>query len=602
MPCERPTCYQTRGGKCMNPNAWILFLKNNGGNGLTRPQLKQMYEAWKGNNFPSNSTVASRREVLCTQLIGPLHHVTEMVEREQRIAREAKDLKRREEEIVQMSLQDEQGRQLRRADRRASLREKGRKAILMEARRRKALIEKEKAKAFAKKRAALHAKAIRALKKDIREKRKRIIQEKKRERDSASRETIAMMKEDVRRTEKRLDTALNLRDIRRKALKDSLFTDSPSTIAKKRSALVSKTTPRNLGAMEQRTEQLNLVTSAENALLRGCGINESHLGVSYKTFPRVTKRRSENICEYIQRVFGMKDTYPTETFDTRQRFLVYRGVQTSGTSVFIKVSLVSEHPGRSNPVLENHNGPISRSAIDMTPIQEFLYKSHVHQSLDKLFRGVPEVSVPRYYASGLSLIGTGSRAQYAGLEVVETVPGVTLLEYAMSEDPNRWDPVLWKMGKVLRAMHAKGVAHGDFHLGNVMYDSHKKKITPIDLERSINFSEYKRSEGTVKKSLQYDLTQAYTSIASMVRLRVVDESTHESVTERIFDRFTRGYLGTKAPLTSSQMIWKHIKHGSVSILQAQYLNNYFKVLSGAMDSHWGVAKRRPIRLLENTPV
>jgi len=68
MTCERPKCYRTKSDKCVNPNSWILFLQKNGGKGLTRPELKNQYNAWKSTRFPSNSTPASRRELLCDDI------------------------------------------------------------------------------------------------------------------------------------------------------------------------------------------------------------------------------------------------------------------------------------------------------------------------------------------------------------------------------------------------------------------------------------------------------------------------------------------------------------------------------------------------------
>lgn len=601
MPCERPTCFETKAGRCMNPNSWIIFLKNNKGKGLTRPQLKEMYDAWKGSNFPENSTVVSRREILCTQLIGPLNHVHEMNEREKRIAKEAEDLRRREDEIARMAHQDAQGRRDRETVKRTN-REKGRKVILLEARRRKALVEKEKAERLAVRRAALHAKAIRALQKGIREK-KRIVREKTKERACASRESVAMMKEDVRVAEKRLDTANNLREKRRKALNDSRFTDSPSTIAKKRSALVSKkknATPSGLALMEQRTDRLNLVNRAENSLLHRCDIGNNHVSVFAKNFPEVSRRRGENFCQHLQRVYGMGNAvYPTTSFQERQRFLVYRGIrQPSATSVFIKVSLVMENAGRRSPLLEHHNGPLTRGALDVTPIQEFVYRTHVQKMVDDLFRGVEGVSVPKFYTSGLSLIGTGNTAQYAGLEVTQDVEGTTLLDYLFQIHPNKWDGIVWKLGRVLGIMHANLVAHGDFHLENLLYNIKTGKVTPIDLERAIVFSQYKRSKATVNKSLEYDVSQIMTSIGSAVMLRVQDNA--DEVSERMMDRFTRGYLNTKSTLQPKQMIWKHVKHGSIDIIQRQYTRNYYPVLSGAMEAHWQVANTQPVRLLQES--
>ena len=65
--CVYPKCYTKKDGrKCLAPNSWIIFLRNNGGQGLSRSQISQHFQTWKQSMFPENSSVTQRRQILCS--------------------------------------------------------------------------------------------------------------------------------------------------------------------------------------------------------------------------------------------------------------------------------------------------------------------------------------------------------------------------------------------------------------------------------------------------------------------------------------------------------------------------------------------------------
>ena len=45
--CVAPKCFKTKKKTCILPNPWIMFLQQNAGKQLTRPELSQKYKTWK---------------------------------------------------------------------------------------------------------------------------------------------------------------------------------------------------------------------------------------------------------------------------------------------------------------------------------------------------------------------------------------------------------------------------------------------------------------------------------------------------------------------------------------------------------------------------
>lgn len=69
LKCIYPKCYKTKNGaRCMAPNSWIMFLRNNGGQGHSRQEMSQLFLQWKTQNFPLDSTVNDRRIILCNTI------------------------------------------------------------------------------------------------------------------------------------------------------------------------------------------------------------------------------------------------------------------------------------------------------------------------------------------------------------------------------------------------------------------------------------------------------------------------------------------------------------------------------------------------------
>ena len=67
--CVYPKCYTRKDGeRCLAPNSWIIFLRNNSGRGYSRADMSRLFVEWKNEHFPSESTVTQRRIILCNDI------------------------------------------------------------------------------------------------------------------------------------------------------------------------------------------------------------------------------------------------------------------------------------------------------------------------------------------------------------------------------------------------------------------------------------------------------------------------------------------------------------------------------------------------------
>jgi hypothetical protein len=69
LVCVRPQCYKTKKvpNRCMAPNPWILWLRDNGGKGMTMQNMKDTYYPWRDDTYqgiPANNKVA-RQNKMC---------------------------------------------------------------------------------------------------------------------------------------------------------------------------------------------------------------------------------------------------------------------------------------------------------------------------------------------------------------------------------------------------------------------------------------------------------------------------------------------------------------------------------------------------------
>ena len=69
LNCVRPQCYKTKKvpNRCMAPNPWVMWLRDNGGQGKTMQELKDTYYPWRDDNYqglPANNKVG-RQNKMC---------------------------------------------------------------------------------------------------------------------------------------------------------------------------------------------------------------------------------------------------------------------------------------------------------------------------------------------------------------------------------------------------------------------------------------------------------------------------------------------------------------------------------------------------------
>ena len=71
MVCNKPKCFRPRAGKCMKPNAWIVYIMEMSGKGYSRKQIELGYKQWKYDKFgkytdSSKTSTRKRNEAMCS--------------------------------------------------------------------------------------------------------------------------------------------------------------------------------------------------------------------------------------------------------------------------------------------------------------------------------------------------------------------------------------------------------------------------------------------------------------------------------------------------------------------------------------------------------
>jgi len=483
MVCERPKCYRTKADKCMNPNSWILFLQRNAGKGLTRSQLKTQYKAWKSTRFPSNSTVTSRRNLLCDDITSsplPIHSKKTITKRPRpsRIGlvqwrkpeyKEMMDgMKKRLAGLVKEDTKRvrEENRIIRAAKTKKN--RQNRSTILLNARIAKALSEKKKEEARSKK-------ALIKISKFISIQRKR-----------------AKGNAEKKKALKKIRKALDYMTVRMRIAQAKL--NSQPTIQPVTD--VSPSSVNSVMVVEQITSELTTVRLAQEALM-GCKIPDSYgsgmVGSgSNSLFKDGPSFQNTDSCSYIQKLFNMGEVRPTVLFvKPSPVFSIYEGVYKT-KSVFIKVSSI-------------------KTGYDQ---QQYENRIHIQKTVSKIFKDDSSVHISEMVGTDMIRVGKDESTgidSVGSFEAVITVPGKTISDLMRSGsigDETRID-ILRRLAKLLRAMHDKLVFHGDAHLQNFIYDADKKRVYPIDLERTLI---YKTGDKDIARAKSNDFSTCFYSI------------------------------------------------------------------------------------------
>ena len=484
MVCERPKCYRTKADKCMNPNSWILFLQRNAGKGLTLSQLKTQYKAWKSTRFPSNSTVTSRRNLLCDDISStplPTRSIKTTGTRKSKrdISGFVKWKKTTSKEFLDdmrkhlACLVKEDAKRIKEENRIIAAASESKKnrlnrtTILLNARIAKALSEKKKEEARSKRAAVKITKFIRVQTQRI----------KKNKADARKRKKSSEEKEEVKRRKKSSDAKLkrDLADAERsegrqkRARRQSRAQSNVQSVSE-----VSSSVVHSVMVMEQRTAQLSSVRREQESIMKceipstyGSGLVGSG---SNSLFKNGSSFQGADSCSYIQQLFNMGDVRPTVLFvKPSPVYSIYTGVYKS-KSVFIKVSSIkTEYAHRL-----------------------YDYRVHIYNKLSKLFKGDSTVHISEMVGNNIVRVGTDELTgvdSVGSFESILTVPGSpvrSILVSGSTGDDVRVEMVR-KLGVLMRSMHDKFAFHGDAHLANFIYNSAKKSIYPIDLERCTIF-------------------------------------------------------------------------------------------------------------------
>ena len=194
---------------------------------------------------------------------------------------------------------------------------------------------------------------------------------------------------------------------------------------------------------------------------------------------------------------------------------------------------------------------VSTIGYDSSTIATFNYSGHIQNLAYERLKN--KIKIPRNYKHEIVKIGK----KEAGVQVQDFLIGTELSDLFRDQNENDKLDVLARMyGRTLAFMHKNNLAHGDAHSGNFMsFDKenyHRERyLTPVDLDRCIDLQ--KLSACDVKKSTQYDLTNAFYSL-------------HR---DNLKKEFTSAYLKEmeKNPLNNIPL-WKEYPHTREDLINA----------------------------------
>jgi len=593
MPCEKPKCYRTKTDKCIYPNSWIVFLQKNAGRGLSKSDLKIQYAAWKRDNFPSNSTVISRRDVLCDQLeSAPIIRRKKTSSKKSSrgtkhgrggepiqtldsylLEQNERKVRARIRELVKMDVEQhkEEARILRG---RIIEDENERENIL--------LLRRKRAARIIGKRLIKRANQIR---------------------------TKNRNRENRKRHDAQTDIAIGIRS----SVAASICRRSDILIGAVRnhssmSGFSESQPPRNNRQRAVQAAQVNRAEQANNNLevsnsraenIMKCRIGNDHFDqILNGYFPVLpVKQPAETICLYMNRAFRMDHVFVTQYLEQRERFLIYSGSTVNADQLYVKISSITK----------------------LNELKSFRYRTHVQKEVMRIFtneNGQNTIEFPVLVHSSISLLS--NRPHVSSVESVVTIPGETVSHYLLN-NMSLHGNIMANLGKILGKMHSKRVVHGDCHLGNWMYNSLNSKITPIDLERGIIFGTGSRNNDSLNIGMEFDFISLFRDFVGTLREKEGKYKgwTNRKKYEKIFDRFTAGYTGKNvSDLTDRDRHWKtlelkylrtrqstqdsriirlieydgHIQAGDHGIT---YRALYHPILSNTIEDHWDNVKNLP---------
>lgn len=148
--------------------------------------------------------------------------------------------------------------------------------------------------------------------------------------------------------------------------------------------------------------------------------------------------------------------------------------------------------------------------------------------------------------------------------------------------------LIFKFGNTLGHLHWENqVCHGDYHAMNVMDStpSHSEFLTIIDMDRSIDYSHNTvLTDSDLSTCMDYDLTQALSSIFKMISIRFKNVKKYRKMKEKLFKIFMRAYNKHRVYSCGVAKEWSGIIH----IDENTSVDHYMDVLEEGFSGYDGI--------------
>ena len=176
----------------------------------------------------------------------------------------------------------------------------------------------------------------------------------------------------------------------------------------------------------------------------------------------------------------------------------------------------------------------------------------------------------------------------ASVQISDLVVGETLEGRFNKGGKMEMKSLIFKFGNTLGHLHWENqVCHGDYHAMNVMDStpSHSEFLTIIDMDRSIDYSHNTvLTDSDLSICMDYDLTQALSSIFKMIAIRFKMVKKYRKRKEKLFKIFMDAYNKHRVSSCGIAKEWRGIIH----IDENTHVDCYMDVLEDGFSGYDGI--------------
>ncbi len=274
--------------------------------------------------------------------------------------------------------------------------------------------------------------------------------------------------------------------------------------------------------------------------------------VHFIKFDRVPYMNNETNCMYLARILQVEHiAIPLVYLARGMENVVFKAIGVghhTGKELIIRVSRFGD---------EDYDTTYAWSR-NSCRVQRDMYGRFEDSKLEE--SGFISIPVPDVVYRTDATIGCTT----ASVQVVEYVKGITLEEAFKNANKIERQKLIHMYGNTLGHLHWNSeVIHGDYHATNVMVSTpnHDKFLTIIDMDRSIDYSRGSIPDNDMLAvCMDYDLTQALSSIFKMIAIRFRNEKRYKKIKEKLFKIFMRAY-GSNCPAEYNwDNSWEDVLH------------------------------------------